>query len=408
MTGFIEALLELLYKFNIIPRPTDPTPTVPPTVPPVPPTVPPPAPRAVTKDDDFRTLPTITKARMCEILRGYPMEQECGAIWEVMEGNPLPLAQSWLESNYGQTAHSQRNRNPLGLLHNLTTPNHPYEELVVNGARIRLLTFNTWRDAFKEWRRRMDDPNYSGGVYSQGASLEKYLCTYLAGPRCLSHNECGNGETQESCRRYLDETVARLNRYYGVTTTSPPPPPPSRTGTPYSVAGMTGTVILPFPLKQAIIPERQTNQRPGHFMRPDRYVQHDTGNRTRGANAVMHKNYLHNGAEGQQLSYHFTVDDKEAWQMIPVNEVAWHGGDSGGPCNYKGISCELCINADINEPKSRENAEILAAELMNALGITQLNKHQDCAGKYCPQDMLNDGYWSTFVQRVNSLRASRK
>lgn len=28
--------------------------------------------------------------------------------------------------------------------------------------------------------------------------------------------------------------------------------------------------------------------------------------------------------------------------------------------------------------------------------------------KYCPQDMLNDGYWSTFVQRVNRLRASRK
>ena len=131
----------------------------------------------------------------------------------------------------------------------------------------------------------------------------------------------------------------------------------------------------------------------------------------------MHKNYLHNGAEGQQLSYHFTVDDKEAWQMIPVNEVSWHGGDGDGPCNMRGISCELCINADINEPQSRANAEILAAEVMNALGIEILEKHGDCCARIgnpsgchsgCPADMVNDGYWGTFVNRVKSLRVSRK
>lgn len=182
----------------------------------------------------------------------------------------------------------------------------------------------------------------------------------------------------------------------------------SREGNPYSVAGMSEKIILPFPLKIALVPPSQTKQRPGIAMVPDRYVQHDTGNRNAGANAEMHKNYLLNGAEGQTLSYHFTVDDKEAWQMIPVNEVAWHGGDGNGPCNYKGLACELCINAGINEPKSREYAAILAAEIMNVLPLAILNKHQDCKGKWCPQDMLNDGAWPWFVERVSALRKERR
>lgn len=203
---------------------------------------------------------------------------------------------------------------------------------------------------------------------------------------------------------YVQAVRALIAEAKGETTTTPAP----SAGKSYQVVGTARTVRLPFPLKQAIIPTRQTNQRPGIRMTPDRYVQHDTGNRSVGANALMHQRYLHNGAEGQQLSYHFTVDDREAWQMLPVNEVAWHGGDGDGPCNFRGLSCELCINADGNEAKARENAAILAAELMNALGINSLKKHQDCSGKWCPQDMLNEGYWPTFVQRVSDLRKARK
>jgi murein DD-endopeptidase MepM/ murein hydrolase activator NlpD len=178
-------------------------------------------------------------------------------------------------------------------------------------------------------------------------------------------------------------------------------------GQSYAVAGLSQPITLPFPLKVALIPVSQTNQRPGQRMTPDRYVQHDTGNRNRGANAAMHLRYLQNGAEGQQLGYHFTVDDREAYQMIPVNEITWHGGDSGGPCNMRGVSCELCINSDIDIPKSRENAAILAAEVSNAMTLT-LHKHQDCAGKLCPQDMLNAGMWPWFEDRVSALRQKRR
>ena len=388
--AIIDLIIRLLRALGLI-KPDTPTPPLPED--------PAPEPQRITKDDNFRTLPTITKERMREITKGYPLEGESDAIHAALKGRPLALAQSWMESSYGGSENARKTKNALGLMD--YTGTYPAEW--INGT-LPLRKFSTWAEGFAEWSRRMDDPNYAGGVYPQGATLEQFIRIYVAGPG----PGYANGESAGSVENYLTQTVNRLNRYYGFTDPPTTTPPPSRVGTPYSVAGTSKQVILPFPLKQAIIPDWQKNQRPGYAMTPDRYVQHDTANRNTGANALMHKNYLHNGAEGQQLSYHFTVDDKEAWQMIPVNEVAWHGGDNDGPCNMRGISCELCINADINEPRSRENAEILAAEVMNALGIESLKKHQDCSGKHCPGDMLGDGYWPTFVQRVTALRESRK
>mgnify|MGYP001199601736 CR=1 FL=1 len=406
LSRFIEFLLSIFS-----PKPPAPTPTTTTTPPPAP------QPKRVTKNDDFRTLPTITLGRMKEVVAGYPFEQEAEAIHAATGGRPLPLAQSWMESRYGQDANALATRNPLGLLWYDGSPISSYKAIDVGGGVvIRLLNFPTWAAAFKEWARRMDDPTYKNGVYPPGMTLESFIRTYVAGPG----PGYANGESAASVANYLNETVNRLNRYYGYA--DAPTADPSRLGQPFAVAGTTAKVILPFPLKQAIIPTSQTNQRPGIRMTPDRYVQHDTGNRNVGANAVMHKNYLHQGApdnygNSQQLSYHFTVDDHEAWQMIPVNEVSWHGGDGDGPCNMRGISCELCINADINEAKSRENAEILAAELMNALGLEVLWGHTDCCANVgnppgchsgCPTDMITDGYWPQFKRRVTALRASRR
>ena len=400
LTRFIEFLLKLFSpKPTPPPAPTGPTGATGPT----------PQPRRITRNDDFRTVPAITLARLREIVAGYPFEQEVEAIFAATGGRPLPLAQSWMESRYGQDGNAMATRNPLGLLWYEGSPISSYKEVNVGGGiTVKLLNFPTWAAAFKEWCRRMDDPHYKNGVYPQGATLEQFIRIYVAGPG----PGYANGESASSVETYLTETVNRLNRYYGFADPVTP-----RTGTAYQLVGASEDVVLPFPLKQAIIPRSQTNQRPGIAMIPDRYVQHDTGNRNVGANAQMHMQYLRNGAEGQQLSYHLTVDDKEAWQMIPVNEVSWHGGDGDGPCNMRGISCELCINADINEAKSRENAEILAAEVMNALGITTLWGHTDCCANVgnpagchsgCPTDMITDGYWNRFNQRVTALRASRR
>lgn len=220
LTRLIEAFLSFVSSWLNKPTPTPvPTPTPDPVTP---------ATRRVTKDDNFRTLPTITKERMREITKGYPFEAESDAIWEAVKGRPLPLAQSWMESRYGQDANAQRTKNPLGLLWYDGSP-IPYFNAIDagGGVVVRLLRFRTWADAFKEWARRVDDPSYKNSVYAQGMTLEQYIFTFVGGPGCISDaTKCGNGETQANIRSYLTETIARYNRYLNVTPTTTTPPPP--------------------------------------------------------------------------------------------------------------------------------------------------------------------------------------
>ncbi len=53
-------------------------------------------------------------------------------------------------------------------------------------------------------------------------------------------------------------------------------------------------------------------------------VVHDTGNNNVGATAQMHSNYLVNNTS---VSWHYTVDQKEAIRHIPHDEVGYHAGD---------------------------------------------------------------------------------
>lgn len=179
--------------------------------------------------------------------------------------------------------------------------------------------------------------------------------------------------------------------------------------------GASVDVPLDVPFRKVIIPAGQTNQRPGIHMTAEIYVQHETGNPGAGANAAMHAHYLQTGAEGQQLGYHFTVDENEAIQMIPVNEVTWHGGDGPGQCNYTGIACELCVEDNNgHKAQARANAEKLAAAVMLACNLTRLIQHSECCAAIgnpsgchsnCPQYIRQDGYWPTFTRNVQSLMA---
>ena len=66
-----------------------------------------------------------------------------------------------------------------------------------------------------------------------------------------------------------------------------------------------------------------------------------------GAGALSHANYLWNAAvNGDVLntSWHFTMDDKQLYQHIPVDEIAYHAGDKPGgtlpvvgaePCTWR-------------------------------------------------------------------------
>ncbi len=186
----------------------------------------------------------------------------------------------------------------------------------------------------------------------------------------------------------------------------------------YNVAGLNTPIPLPVPLIIDLIPPTQLLQRPGtQRALPGFWVQHETGNAGSGADAKMHDQYMHNGApdkfgQPQQLGYHFTTDDNVIYQMLPIDEVSWQAADGGGPGNMSGISNELCINDGIDHAKARFNAEALAGGVLAALGLgaDRVKRHWDfnensVPRHHCPDLMMNENYWDTFVENVGKVIA---
>lgn len=81
---------------------------------------------------------------------------------------------------------------------------------------------------------------------------------------------------------------------------------------------------------QDIIP-KGNNNRPGYSMNPTYITVHNTANTAAGANAKMHARYEKN--PNTATSWHFTVDEKEIYQHLPLNENGWHAGDGNGTGN---------------------------------------------------------------------------
>lgn len=136
--------------------------------------------------------------------------------------------------------------------------------------------------------------------------------------------------------------------------------------------------------KEMIVPKGNDDIRPGYPMVPKYITIHETANTAKGANALNHAKFLDNQARGtadRAASWHFTVDDKEIYQHLPVNEVGWHAGNKTG--NYESIGIEIAVNQDGNYEKAVENARKLAAYLMNDLNISldKVQKHQFWSGK---------------------------
>lgn len=169
-----------------------------------------------------------------------------------------------------------------------------------------------------------------------------------------------------------------------------------------------GPIQTSFPVKLLIAPSWRTNVRPGIKARtPRRIVQHETANPR--SFAVDDATYLFNGSGGRQASWHITVDDKEAYVGIPLDEVTWQASDGSGAGNYSGASCELCVpTAIVNDNNRRLESQRKAAEIMGVIGA-RLNatppakQHHDFAPdrKNCPAHMRNRGEWNRYVDNWN-------
>lgn len=105
--------------------------------------------------------------------------------------------------------------------------------------------------------------------------------------------------------------------------------------------------------------------------------------------------------QDKEVSWHFTIDEKEIVQHIPLDEVGWHAGDRTG--NYNSFAIEIC---------EREGAEEVAiqfiAELLMALDwdTTHIKTHKYWSGKNCPRLILP--HLPQFIQKIADLTTQDK
>ncbi|WP_410491885.1 S-layer homology domain-containing protein (plasmid) [Bacillus thuringiensis] len=166
---------------------------------------------------------------------------------------------------------------------------------------------------------------------------------------------------------------------------------------------LNASTIYGVPFTEWIVPKGNDNIRPGYAMNAKYITIHETDNESPGAGAKNHAQYLYNQATGntdRAASWHFTVDDKEVYQHLPLDENGWHAGDgTNGTGNRQSIAIEIAVNSDGNYDKAVDNARKLTAYLMKELNISldHVVKHQNWSGKICPSKMINRNAWGDFL-----------
>jgi N-acetylmuramoyl-L-alanine amidase len=163
--------------------------------------------------------------------------------------------------------------------------------------------------------------------------------------------------------------------------------------------------------RQAHIPKGTVcNRRPGLALAATSITIHNTGNPT--STAANERAWLTNTSNTRTASYHIVVDAKEAIEVLPLNEVAWHAGDGSGASsgNRTSIGIEICErDTTLGEyAQALTNAVDLVAKLLHerGWGVDRLRRHYDWSRKNCPHLMNIDGKWAgwyQFVQRVQAV-----
>lgn len=142
------------------------------------------------------------------------------------------------------------------------------------------------------------------------------------------------------------------------------------------------------------------NRRPCIAMQAEYITIHSTANV---ASAKNERTYLTNPSNTRTASYHIVVDENEAIECIPLNEVAWHAGDgSKGTGNRKSIGIEISEGG--NRAKTLQNAAELVAKLLHERnwGVDKLRRHYDWSKKICPRILADNNWkgWEEFKQAV--------
>ena len=142
---------------------------------------------------------------------------------------------------------------------------------------------------------------------------------------------------------------------------------------------------------------------------PKCIIIHETDNTSSGAGAETHCKAQANGNIGK-ASVHYYVDDTGVYQAVEHKHATWNCGDGNnryGINNKNTISIEICVNSDSDYNKAVDNAVELVRYLKNGYySNCKVVRHYDASRKNCPRRILANGYWNTFLERVNSKDSS--
>lgn len=142
-------------------------------------------------------------------------------------------------------------------------------------------------------------------------------------------------------------------------------------------------------------------RRNGIVMEATTLTLHNTANPT--SSARNERGWLTNPSNTRRASFHIAVDEREAVECIPLNEVALHAGTAEG--NRSSIGIEICESG--NYAVTLENAVTLVAKMLyeRKWGVDRLRRHFDWSGKNCPHLMYDNGTWSGWVKFKNRVAA---
>lgn len=104
---------------------------------------------------------------------------------------------------------------------------------------------------------------------------------------------------------------------------------------------------------------------------------------------------------------HFYVDEKCAWQLLPLTISGFHAADGNGPGNRRTVAVECIMDGSgsENDRKAEDNCARLVAGLMNNIGfsINDVYSHNHWySEKYCPAYILP--HWERFLETVKKYK----
>lgn len=129
---------------------------------------------------------------------------------------------------------------------------------------------------------------------------------------------------------------------------------------------------------------------------------HQTGNTSKGTNAINHARYIENGST---TTWHYTVDEQNIVQHFNDDVQCWHAGDGRGNGNLNSIGIELCINSDGDYTGTIKNSVNLVKYLMNKynIPIEKVVQHNRWSGKNCPMQIRqgkNGINWNDYINMI--------